>query len=810
MPVPLSYPGVYIEEVSSGVRTITGVATSITTFFGRTNKGPLNRAVRCLSHADFVRSFGGAPTGSELALSVKQFYDNGGSDCYVVRLARAGTARRAAVTLGNHATPSVAVLTVTAKVEGLWGNGIRLEVDYNTPSPGETFNLKVFWEEGGRVVKTEHFANLSMDIASSRYCPSFVTQSSDLVDVTLGTGLGDPTAVGSFYNTLANSFAGFSENRRPLGTAAAAVQATLQALITPGSGPASHSFDISVNSSAYVTVNLSNWTVPATIAPIASELGGRINQALAALVPAPKVAVTVSPSTEADGEHFLRITSDDVANVKTSVRVRRAAANDISGALMLGTDSGGVELARRGNFRPAPTGTIFRYDQGLGDLTRLNAMAGLDQPGLTSVSIDGTAVPLSLQTTGAGDAWFRNAAGASALTGDRDGVREKLRILAQAISGTAGLRYKAEVHGYQLVLLAKEGTVNQTPAVALTPATAPFAVQTNVRQYALGDANGTSSPFVNAGTVVIGNDGNPPLFADFVGDPVQQTGFHALDTVDLVNLIVIPRDDAIPAADRFATWGPASIYCRSRRAFLLIEVPDDWTVNGRAAVVQNTVLVNNLRATVVKDHSAVFYPKVRVNDAGTIRALGSSGAIAGLMARTDAARGVWKAPAGTEADLRGLAGLEVTLTDLENGVLNKLGVNCARSFISGYVNWGARTMDGADDLGSEWKYIPIRRLALFLEESLYRGTQWVVFEPNDEPLWAKVRLNIGAFMNGLFRQGAFQGSTPSQAYYVKCDAETTTQADRNLGIVNIEVGFAPLKPAEFVVIKIQQIAGDLT
>ena len=101
------------------------------------------------------------------------------------------------------------------------------------------------------------------------------------------------------------------------------------------------------------------------------------------------------------------------------------------------------------------------------------------------------------------------------------------------------------------------------------------------------------------------------------------------------------------------------------------------------------------------------------------------------------------------------------------------------------------------------------RLALFIEESLFRGTKWVVFEPNDEPLWALIRLNVGVFLNGLFRQGAFQGSTPQQAYYVKCDAETTTQADRNLGIVNIEVGFAPLRPAEFVVITIQQIAGDL-
>ena len=123
--------------------------------------------------------------------------------------------------------------------------------------------------------------------------------------------------------------------------------------------------------------------------------------------------------------------------------------------------------------------------------------------------------------------------------------------------------------------------------------------------------------------------------------------------------------------------------------------------------------------------------------------------------------------------------------------------------------WGARTLQGDDRLAAEWKYIPVRRLALFIEESLYRGTQWVVFEPNDEPLWAQIRLNVGAFMHNLFRQGAFQGTTPREAYFVKCDKETTTQNDINLGIVNILVGFAPLKPAEFVIIKIQQMAGQI-
>jgi phage tail sheath protein FI len=279
--------------------------------------------------------------------------------------------------------------------------------------------------------------------------------------------------------------------------------------------------------------------------------------------------------------------------------------------------------------------------------------------------------------------------------------------------------------------------------------------------------------------------------------------------VDIFNLMIIPGDVDVLQSTYDAIWGPASTYCQQRRAFLLIDPPPTWTVNGRPQVVQDTTLINSLRSLVVKENSAVFYPRLRYTAGGPVRTVAPAGAVAGVMARIDSSRGIWKAPAGIEADIRGIVGLEVKLTDLENGVLNKQGANVLRVFPSGFTVWGARTLFGSDDLGSEWKYIPIRRFALFLEESLFRGTKWVVFEPNDEPLWAQIRLNLNAFMMGLFRQGAFQGSTPKAAFYVKCDAETTTQADRNLGIVNIEVGFAPLKPAEFVIIKIQQIAGEL-
>jgi len=242
---------------------------------------------------------------------------------------------------------------------------------------------------------------------------------------------------------------------------------------------------------------------------------------------------------------------------------------------------------------------------------------------------------------------------------------------------------------------------------------------------------------------------------------------------------------------------------------LLVDSPSSWT--HPANVTNSGTGVDSLGLR--DENSALYYPRLTIADPlqenRTID-FAPGGAIAGVIARTDAQRGVWKAPAGTEATLAGVADVDYRLTDGEQGQLNPLGVNGLRVFpVVGSVVWGARTLKGADRLASEWKYLPVRRLALFLEESLFRGTQWVVFEPNDEPLWSQIRLNVGAFMNNLFRQGAFQGSSPRDAYLVKCDKETTTQNDIDLGVVNIVVGFAPLKPAEFVVLKIQQLAGQV-
>jgi phage tail sheath protein FI len=212
-------------------------------------------------------------------------------------------------------------------------------------------------------------------------------------------------------------------------------------------------------------------------------------------------------------------------------------------------------------------------------------------------------------------------------------------------------------------------------------------------------------------------------------------------------------------------------------------------------------------------YAAAYFPRIKLPDPLNnlqLRTFAPCGVVAKLYARTDSTRCVWKAPAGVDATLDGVQGMVYQLTDNEQGALNPLGLNCFRIFpIYGPVAWGARTIAGADAAASEWKYVPVRRLALYLEESLYRRIQWVVFESNDEPLWAQIRLNLGAFMHTLFLQGAFQGNTPQKAYIVKCDSETTTQDDINRGVVNILVGFASLKPAEFVVIKIQQMAEQI-
>ena len=202
----------------------------------------------------------------------------------------------------------------------------------------------------------------------------------------------------------------------------------------------------------------------------------------------------------------------------------------------------------------------------------------------------------------------------------------------------------------------------------------------------------------------------------------------------------------------------AIAYCTRRRAFMIIDAPGRRGDRSRRRRRGSAATASPLRSR----NSALYFPRLRAPDPlmnGVVRSFPAAGALAGLFARTDAERGVWKAPAGTAATIAGATGLSYTLTRQARTARSTRSAStaCARSRSTARVSWGARTGRGADALADEYKYIPVRRLALFLEESLYPRHQWAVFEPNDEPLWAQIRLNLGAFMHTLFAQGAFQG-----------------------------------------------------
>ncbi|MES9852174.1 MAG: phage tail sheath subtilisin-like domain-containing protein [Candidatus Thiodiazotropha sp. L084R] len=653
--------------------------------------------------------------------------------------------------------------------------------------------------DGETEVASEEFTGLTMDPAAPRYAPDFVSQSSALIDLLLADGF-------DIQDAIDNAADGYSEGRRPLTTTPADFADLLNSYIHASDPIDRHNrLEMSVNDGLWISIDLQTGnsefdnTVLA-LSDLLDELQSRINVALGDVVPGLQIAFS---EQSLGGNVFVpRITA--ASSPFLTVRIRRSATNDLASVLMLGVEQGGIEAARFSELRPAPTATLFTGD--------INDLAFLQQNAINEITISGNALALtdqnSLVTTAIVDRWYQDG-GSVDIHDHNDGVREKINILVRAINDAPDLPCRAEAWGYHLALIPTGSSINSTVSVATATTDISADFTPNVRSYALGNAG--SGTFQVPGTVGQDDDGNPPDAGDYQGSESAQTGLHALDPADLFNLMILPGDDDVVQATFDTLWGPASVYCDSRRAFLLVDPPASWTdaTTGRPQVVQDTGLIKTLRATLVKQNAGVFYPRLRYSDSGLSKTIGPAGAIAGLMARTDANRGVWKAPAGIDAGIRSITGLNVELTDAENGVLNKMGVNCIRALPNGIVNWGARTLDGDDDIGSEWKYIPIRRLALFLEESLYRGTRWVVFEPNDEPLWANIRLNINAFMFSLFRQQAFQGSSPQEAYFVRCDKTTTTQDDRNKGIVNIEIGFAPLKPAEFVVIKIQQMAGEL-
>jgi len=695
MPVNPTFPGVYIEEIPSGVRTITGVATSITAFVGRALRGPTsdntdknNRAITINSYADFERIYGGLWAGSTLGYAVRDFFLNGGSQAVIVRLFHPTFASDAERTAAQAAADAVA----------------------NAATGSDAAAAAKAADDAAAKEQQSKDPDVAKKVASA------VAQAADAAAVLPGAS---PETVQSAAkravvqnmapDTTAFSFA----CKDPVNSVGQNPGINLVAAY-PGSW------------GQYLRATVDFNTSPDMAAALGVNPGDLFN-------------LTVHEETTGGrAEQFLNLTLKD--------SVRRIDTVLASDSKLVRWDSSVKLSDAQANF----AGAYAAY---------IAAQQALSQkPNDPTAQKNWKTVQQNFED------------GVTVAEGALSDAKQALVQAKKSNSGVAAAQ--------QAVLAA---------------------------QQALEDAQ----------DAVLASDGDNLTEDDFVGQgrDAAQTGLFALEQVDLFNILCIPP--YLPGTNGMDVdpdlISQAATYCEQRRAMLLVDPPSGW-VDKDTAKAQFLDANNDVIGT-RSQNAALFFPRLKEVDPLRNNQIGTfvpCGAVAGIFARTDTQRGVWKAPAGLDATLVGVPQLAINLTNAENGELNPLGINCLRAFpASGRVVWGARTLQGNDNLASEWKYIPVRRSALYIEESLYRGTQWVVFEPNDEPLWAQIRLNVGAFMQNLFRQGAFQGQTPQDAYFVKCDKETTTQNDINLGIVNIVVGFAPLKPAEFVIIKLQQMAGQV-
>ncbi|MBI4928443.1 MAG: phage tail sheath subtilisin-like domain-containing protein [Anaerolineae bacterium] len=758
MPVNPTFPGVYIEEVPSGVRTISAASTSVTAFVGAAKRGPVNKATRILSFADFERRFGGLDPDSEMSYAVRQFYTNGGSDAWVVRVAK--NAFAALKMLKNQADADV--LELKAIDKGASGNFIEVRVDYATSRPTSTFNLTLVYSdpENTADTRTETYTNLSMNSADPRYVVD-VLKSSELVSATRPAG------------ALAGLLAGTSKSAELVDSGGVALDiATLL--------DATHNtFQVSVNGLPPVKVIIN---LPADLAGGGDALTNLAENIRLKVVAAAGGKAALSGFLCVKEGNALKMTSG-LAGEFSSVRVLPGPTNDCSTRLKLGFEETDAVGAIRPKEIPRP-GTLTSGVLSAGDMTSFP---------------DGTHTSFLISLDGGkpeevlvGNAAFTGASAAAKVVKAAAAIQAAVRAIKPQ---PAFSKFTCTASGTQLVLASGTRGTGSSVRVLAAPANSIANEFHLLGVIPVDGANvylegGAESPFTESEAY--------PLY---IGSQAAREGIFALDAVQSFNLLCLAgvSDPGILA--------DAASYVTSRRAFMIVDPPADTdTPAEMLSKIQGADLPKS------KD-AAVYFPWIKIADplkGGKLRLTPPSGTVAGLYARTDAQRGVWKAPAGTEATLNGVQGLAYTLTDLENGTLNPDGVNCLRVLpVFGSVAWGARTLRGSDQMADEYKYVPVRRTALFIEESLFRGLQWVVFEPNDEPLWAQIRLNVGSFMHGLFRRGAFAGVTPAEAYFVKCDRETTTQDDVNRGVVNILVGFAPLKPAEFVIVQIQQMAGQL-
>jgi hypothetical protein len=774
------HPGVYIEEIPSGVRPIEGVSTSTAAFIGKAEMGPLNKAVLVTSVPEFEAKFGAYLNDSFLAHSAFQFFNNGGKKCYIVRVAGSG-ARAAEIAIKDRKAAPAKTLTIKAANEGAWGNKLDVVIADGSTDPDNEFQFQVFRDRSDLVpplpsLLLETNDNLSMNPEANNFVEKVVNANSQYITVEVDDG-----------NISTSTEKGFSQSGKlPVGDGAVALKltaaqgaaptsgtattpGTLQSGATPSTNPLAdqRKFRITINSDGPHEI-----VVPpeaATGDDIAAAIQKIVNEEIAANTPTNQPAFDDFTCIYDDttGPNPFYLLTSGTPGTSSAVLVDTAPAGATAISLPAGQHKFFITINGDGPHLVSLTGPLA---DGNAIATAISSAVTIITP---KRSINATAFASFACTyengAAAGNPSLKLASGAG-------GANSSVRVTDATSENVAATLKLGLTNGGKEIT----GAANLRPAKSQTPT-----------EYHLGDAVDTGN--IVTGSVFAGDDGSTP------GDLNYINGLTALDIVRDVNILSIPGIGSKAVVDA------GTNYCTQRKDCFFIGDPNqiDDTVD------EARDFLNGL--TVKSSYGAIYYPWLKMVDPTAVSpepiSVPPSGFVAGMYARIDAKRGVWKAPAGTEANIGGATGLLADTTDTQQDFLNPIGVNVIRSFpASGIVIWGARTLATRSD--PEYRYIPVRRIAIFLEQSIYNGIQWAVFEPNDEGLWSSLRLNIGAFMMLQFRAGAFQGKTPNDAFFVKCDNQTTTQADIDAGIVNILVGFAPLKPAEFVVLKLSQKAGQ--
>jgi len=765
MPVSPTYPGVYIQEVDSGSRVVSGVATSITAFIGRCSQGPANSATTVFDYGEFETLFGGRMRDLPMTYAVDDFFNNGGSQAVIVRVC-AGPPLGGPATLSLVADPP---LTVTTGLRGTIANEMKLIVAEHdtTNDPDKTASYDVSLELGPKIVLA----------AIPKVAPeAFLMTLQSLSDWISVTGTIDADGVTKLFPPTPPPGAGAPPP-------------------APGAAPALQSWPKAFAGGSDQKA-LTGAVFQAGDLHITASIGGSWADDLAvSLVPTGAGKFTFV------ADHPLFSTPLDL---------------DFTTWAELQTALAATELF---TLATPPTFDIAPFVQKGIPLTRIPDAAGAAAALLTFG-------PLVLTASSPG-AW-----------GNQVGVFFDKKNIGQDVAlryVDYGIETSTDFWNVNVVYPIKKGQTQFPIAetigpVYLGPLDAPCRIDHVLEQESdllaahqpvaapagaqllqdpkLVGQQDPKSPNQRLGVLSGGQDGETLSSDIVIGSESARSGMFALQEVDLFNILVVPPDPLLDGDPEMSViYDAAAAYCASRRAILIADPPDKWGFSAKKSQFDKISPTDfNIGEIGARRSVFTYFPRIKKLDpeyGNRERVFSASGMIAGIFAATDVRRGVWKAPAGIEAGMNGVTNLEYRLTDMQNGILNQVGVNVLRDFpVIGKVIWGSRTLAGADALSDDYKYLPVRRLTNYIEESLLRGTKFAVFEPNAEPLWSQLRLTIGAFMTDLSRQGAFYD------YFVLCDTSTTTQYDIDRGRVNVTVAFAPVKPAEFVILTIQQLAGQ--